>query len=61
MARYRLRTASGQQYVWEGELGGVLFDVSEADAEGRDGFFFLACPGGTVVNLAHVEAFEPIE
>lgn len=58
MARYRLRTESGQQYVWEGSYAEL---VQELHWSAGAKVSFLTCPGGTLVNVAHVEAFEPIE
>lgn len=57
MAHYRLHTASGKQYVWEGNLDEIRWRITE-HGHGVD---LLECPGGTVVNLSHVEAFEPID
>lgn len=56
---YRVTTVSGEQFVWTGSLD--EFDSLEApNLRSLDEQTCLVCPGGTLVNMAHVESISPV-
>ena len=57
---WRVRTASGQEFVWQGDPDAAFATASAAGLDGI-GCPFLACVGGTLVNLALVESLTPID
>lgn len=56
---YRVKTASGDDFVWTGELPAA--GENNVVTIGCAYPVLLKCPSGTLVNLAHVESMTPVD